>query len=155
MRPYNRMMAGNLALYLLLMAGPTDPLVGDWTMNSAQSHFAAGFPPLRSQTMTCRPRQRGIWCETLRISASGRRIGSRFYARYDGREYPVLGSPEFTGVRLERLEARTVRGGFTRGAQIVFAYRIEGSVDGRHLTIRSIDPQSGKDLTSVVVYDRK
>lgn len=105
--------------------------------------------------MTCRASRRGIWCVNTRITASGHRIRSTFHARCDGREYPVLGAEEFTGVRLHRLGPRTLRGGFTRGSEVVFAYRIEGSIDGRRLTIRSIDPQSGRYLTSTVVYDRK
>lgn len=147
-------MVGSFALHVLLLAGPVDPLVGRWVMNAAQSRFAAGFPPLKSQTMTCRPQQRGIRCETVRITAAGQRIRSEFTAHYNGQEYPVRGSPEITGVRLERLDPWTVRGRFLKGREVAFAYRIAASGDGERLTITSIDPRTDQDLTSVVVYER-
>lgn len=98
--------------------------------------------------------QNGIHCQTERTTSAGQRTWSEFRARYDGQEYAVTGSAEFTGVALEHQNAHTIRGRFLKDGKAVVAYRIVVSPGGKHLTITSIDPRNGADLNSVVVYER-
>lgn len=144
-----------ITIAIFLRSASPDPLVGNWVAALKKSTFVAGFPPLKHQSLECKAHGIGVKCVALRITAKGIRTQSEFIAQYDGREYPVVGSDEMTGVILKRAELRTIEGTFLKNHRAVFGYRVFPSADGRVLTITSVDPGTRRDLTSVVIYQRK
>ena len=105
--------------------------------------------------MHCAVPARGtIDCAVTRVTANGSASAAHFIARYDGRRYAVTGAPEMDNVSLRHAGRSTVAI-FSKGPRPVYGYRIEPSLDGRRLTIRSIDPRTYRTLYSIVRYDRK
>jgi hypothetical protein len=55
-------------------------------------------------------------------------------ARYDGKDNPVSGSPDFETVALPRIKARTVASTRKKGGKVVQTWRSVVSKDGKRLT---------------------
>ena len=123
-------------------------------MNAAKSKFVAGFPALRSQTMTWDVRGKVVQCSINRIPVKGPETHAHFAAKFDGKEHKVTGTSDLTGVILGHSKSGAVLATFTQKGKPVYAYRMSVSSDHRVLTIRSIDPKTLSDLTSTVIYDR-
>ncbi len=141
-----------LALLLPLLWA-SDPLVGRWRAALPESVFSPDFPALRCQTLNCVPSGQGVRCVAVRVTAQGSRSEMEFTARYDGREYPVTGSPDVDAVVLRRT-GQTVEGTFLKAHHATFAYRIAFSANRRRLTITSLHPDTRQKLRSIVVYER-
>jgi hypothetical protein len=131
----------------------SDPLIGSWRADLASSRFAPSSPRPRALTIICVSSvQRRIACAATRTALNGDRSTARFSARYDGRAYPISGMREANVVRLRR-DGADVIAAFGRGPQPIVAYRMTRSADGRHLTVRSIHPRTGRMLFTTVRYD--
>jgi hypothetical protein len=50
----------------------------------------------------------GIKVTTKGIDAAGKPTATEYTAEYDGKDYPVTGSPDYDTVALKRLDAATV-----------------------------------------------
>lgn len=84
---------------------------------------------------------------TLTSTADGLRMhsktGESYDARFDGRDYPVMGDRAGSRVRLKRIDDRTIEETMTRDGQVVSVARMSVSADGKTLTIVDENAQSG------------
>ncbi len=133
---------------------PPAPLVGDWQLNLARTHYGPGVDQRRRERFTCAVRGAGLACTIRGERADGRVVSGRFAALLDGTGAPVTGVPGVDEVRLRAVEATVTDGTFLYRAVPVFGYRAYRSADGRSLVIVTVDPVSRAALSTVVVYDR-
>ncbi len=136
-------------------ATATTPLVGDWQLNIARTHYGPGVDQRRRERFTCAVRGARLECTIRGERADGRVVVGRFAAALDGTGAPVTGVPGVDEVRLRAVEATVADATFLRRGVPVFGYRAYRSKDGRSLVIVTVDPVSRAALSTVVVYDRR
>jgi hypothetical protein len=93
--------ATNAMLVMALLLAP-DPMMGRWKADLNDSILPAGFPQLRSQTMVLQLVAGKLQCSTERVSLDGTKTRADFTAAFDGKRYPVKGTPEIATVSLRR-----------------------------------------------------
>src|SRR6266852_758984 len=119
-----------------LNAQATDPTLGTWKLNVAKSKYTPGPPP-RSLTVTFEATDatgKGVKVTTAGIDAQGNPTGTQYTANYDGKDYPVTGSPDYDAVTLKRIDAWTVEMTRKKGGKVVQTVGRVVSKDGTQYT---------------------
>ena len=88
-------------------AQSTEPVgMGTWKLNVEKSKFSPGPAP-KSLTTQFEPSGKGVKWNAERIGPDGKPIASEYTANYDGKDYPLKGSPAVDAVSLRRINAWT------------------------------------------------
>jgi hypothetical protein len=145
--------ATNVMLVIALLFAP-DPMMGRWKADLNASVLPAGFPQLRSQTMVLQLVSGKLKCSTERVSLNGTKIRADFTAAFDGKRYPVTGTPEIATVSLRRYPTFIEADFFSTSAP-VYSYRMSISNKDDTLIIISIDPATRATLHARIVYRRE
>ena len=145
----------------LLLAVPTvaaqkpDPLLGTWILNVAKSKYAPGPAP-KSSTVVYAAAGAGIHVVAMTVNAEGKTVKLEYTASFDGKDYPVTGSPDYNTTSLKRLSPRKLE--FTRkqNGKVVQTGKITVSEGGKHRTaVTDGTNAAGQTIHSEAVYDRK
>ena len=75
-------------------ADAADPVDGSWTLNVAKSKFSPGPAP-QSQTRTYATTDQGVALSFTGVAADGTQTSGQSNYKYDGKDYPISGSPDF------------------------------------------------------------
>jgi hypothetical protein len=81
-------------LALTIIAWGADSNVGTWKLNLAKSTFSPGPAP-KSATLTIEAHDGGIKYTVDGENAQGSSIHVEYTAKYDGKDNPATGSPEY------------------------------------------------------------
>ena len=144
-----------LVVAVFLLQGSRIPLVGDWELNLARTHYGPGVDRRRSERMKCSAKAKRLDCVISSVRADGKALTGAFLATVDGPPAPVTGIPDLDQVQLRQGANAFVDVTFLSHGQPVFGYRAFQSADGRLLMIVSVDPVSRVVQTTIVVYDRR
>jgi hypothetical protein len=90
------------------------------------------------------------------VGAQGTQATVEYEITYDGTPYPFRGSPDWDGLAVRRIDART--GEFTqwRGGQPTLSGRRVISEDGRTMTISGTGTNArGEAVNVVLVFERR
>jgi hypothetical protein len=144
-----------VALALNVAAAAADQHSGTWKMNPAKSKYSPGPAP-KSTTVKIESDADNIKLSADGIDAAGNPTHVEYTAKYDGKDYPITGSPNADTVALERPDASTIRSTLKKGDQVVMTVTSVISKDGktRTSTFKGKDAQ-GQDVNNVVVYDKQ
>ena len=89
----------------------------------------------------------------LAYLCSGRSVG--YTAKFDGKDYPVTGSPYGDTVTLKRVDSHTVEAIVKKDGKVVLVDRRLVSNDRKVLTITQTGMSpNGRSMYNVLVYDR-
>jgi hypothetical protein len=135
-------------------ADQPDPVIGKWTLNVAASKFMPGPAP-KSQTRTYTQSAQGTVMKYTGVSASGSTVSGSSTYKYDGKDYPVTGSPDYDTLAPRRLNG-SVRIDLKKGGKVVGTTIRTLSAHNKVLTLSS----KGKDVKggtfdNVLVFDRQ
>jgi len=130
-----------------------DPVIGTWKLNTGKSTGAA-VP--RSETRTYAASADGLTLSYKRVGADGAEISVKATYKYDGKDYPVTGSPDFDALSARRVGPNIVAGTQKHKGKIVFTTTRTLSRDRNTLTLmtRRADAK-GQMTTATLVYDRQ
>jgi hypothetical protein len=130
-----------------------DPVIGSWTLNVAKSSGAA-VP--RSDTRTYAAADGGIKLTMKRVTAEGKEISAQTSYKYDDKDYPFTGSPDYDTVSTKRIAVNTVEITQKRAGKVVGKSMRTVSRDGKTLTLvmRSTNAK-GQAVSTTLVFDRK
>jgi hypothetical protein len=135
-------------------SGQQDPELGTWTLDPAKSRYQPG-PPLRSQIRTVEKADRGQRLRNVTTTSDGTNAVVAYTAKFDGKDYPVTGSPYGDTVSLKRVDSRTVEAIVKKEGKVVLTDRRQVSNDRKVLTITQTGVRpNGQSLHNVLVYDR-
>jgi hypothetical protein len=138
-----------------LAADAPDPIVGTWKLNIAESKFTPGPAP-KSQKRTYSQTEQGTVLTFTGVAADGSPISGRSTFKYDGKDYPMTGSPNYYTVSLKRLNGTTVRAALKKGGKAVGTTIRTISGRGKVLTLSSRGTDSkGTPFDDVAVYDKQ
>lgn len=138
-----------------LAAAAPDAIVGTWKLNLAKSTFSPGPAP-KSQMRAYVATADGIDMTYTGVAADGSAVNGKSTFKYDGKDYPITGSPDFDVLSLKRIDATTIestqkKAGKTTGTTV---RTISG--DGKVMTLKSKGTSAnGKAYENVMVFDRQ
>ncbi len=142
-------------LALTVIAWGADSNVGTWKLNLAKSTYSPGPAP-KSATLTIEAHDGGIKYTSHGESAEGSPIHIEFTAKYDDKDNPVTGSPDFNSVALKRIDAHTVESTTKKDGTVMLMSRTVISHDGKTRTLTSKGKNAaGQHVNNVVVYDKQ
>jgi hypothetical protein len=133
----------------------SDPLLGTWKLNLAQSEYSPGPAP-QSSTMHYEPAGEGFKDTVTGLDAQGRPSTRVFMMIYDGQFHPTTGVTGYDESAFTRIDDYTV----------VYVRRLRGKVvatgtrvmsrDGKTLTFTGIGvTESGQRTDTVVVMEKQ
>jgi hypothetical protein len=136
-----------------LAAAQTVAHVGTWRVNLATSTFPAGTAP-KSQIRVYAMDGDMLTSSQTSVQADGTTVVSTYSARFDGRDYPAIGSPAYDTIAITRVDSHVFEAELKRGGVIVQRARNEVSADGRTMTVRISGP-GGKKTIAVIVLEKQ
>jgi hypothetical protein len=137
-----------------LSAQATDPAAGTWELNLATSKFSPGPPP-KSLTRTYEVTGARVKYTAKGIDADGKPTLVQFTAKYDGKDYPVTGSPDFDAISLKRIDASKSEATLKKAGKVVQTITRVVSKDGETLTLTVKGTNAkGQTVNDVLVFDK-
>jgi hypothetical protein len=103
--------AGSVVEYKNLMMKelppPKSPLVGTWRLNRDKSMFSVGEPPKQLEIRIVEERD-GLRYQSESVSTDGQKHGANYFARVDGYDYVLSGSPDYDHISIEEVDRHKV-----------------------------------------------
>ena len=129
--------------------------VGTWTMNLDKSTFSPG-PALKSQTRTYVQTADGLAVTYSGTAADGSMVSGKSTFKYDGKDYPISGSPDYDTLTLKRVDANTITSVQKKNGKAIGTTTRTVSADGKVMTLTSEGKSAkGESFHNVMVFDRK
>jgi hypothetical protein len=133
----------------------TDPSIGTWKLNLAKSKFSPGPPP-KSLTQTFEAVGQGVKVTSKGTNAEGNPIDSQYTANFDGKDYPVTGSPNWDAISLKRIDANKVEFTLKKAGKVVMTGTGVISKDGKTRTLRTKGVNAkGEKTSGTAVYEKQ
>lgn len=140
---------------LTVIAWGADSNVGTWKLNLDKSTYSPGPAP-KGGTLSIEAHDDGIKYTSDGQNADGTPTHVEFTAKYDGVDNPVTGSPVFTSIAFERVDANTINYTAKKDGTVAGSGRSVVSEDGKTRTVSNKSKNSsGQDTNNVAVYDRQ
>ena len=140
---------------LELLAQATDPLLGTWELNLAKSKIMSEPPP-KSDTRIFAQEGDGLKFTRRAIDATGKPVSVEFIAKYDGKDYPMTGTPDSDTISMKRIDRFTTESTQKKGGKVVWTNKRVVSADGKTWTLTShFTNAKGETVTNVLVFDKK
>jgi len=136
-------------------ASTADPAIGTWTLNVEKSKFTPGPGP-KSGSRTYAQTADGVALTYSGVAANGSPISGQSTFKYDGKDYPMSGSPDFDTISLKRVNATTVKSVQKKDGKVIGWTTRSVSAHGKVLTLSSKGKDAkGMEFHSVAVYDKQ
>ena len=131
------------------------PVVGAYRLNVAKSTFSPGPPP-KSQTRTWEISGQSVKYTMKGVDAQGKPVLVQYAASYDGKDYPITGTPDSDMISFKRVDATTVQFTQKRAGKVVITGTRVVSKDGKVLTVTSSGTNAaGQSTSSVMVFEKR
>ena len=154
-----RRCAGTLVALLVassvLSAQATNPRYGTWKLDPAKSKYEGAAASPKARTVTIQPSGDGEKTSSETVLPDGTTRTAEFTASYDGKDYPVVGSPQVDTVSLRRVDAHTTERTDKKGGQPFATFKIVVSPDGKTMTVSASGATQNNPWSLVEVYDRQ
>jgi|SRR5579862_1864110 len=160
MRTQARAVSVGLAVSMLVLAASLpaqagDPFTGTWKLNVAKSTYDPGPAP-KSATVTIAAAGQGRKVTSKGVDAQGKPTGIAYTANFDGKDYPVTGSPDYDMVSLKRVDANTVATTRKKGGKVVQTMTSVVAKDGKSYTSTATGTNAkGEKIHTVAVYEKQ
>jgi hypothetical protein len=148
-----------VALALLLTATaatfPANPLMGTWKLNEGKSKFAPGAT--KNTLVTYVPAKGDmIKCTVDGVDKDGKSIHWTWVGKFDGKPYPIKGSPSFDMLTYNPVNDRTNKTTATKAGKVVMTGTITVAKDGKSRVVKLIGTDAnGQKFTDITYYDKQ
>ena len=124
-------------------------------MNVFKSTYTPGPVP-KSAINKFEQWEDGIKATIDLVDGQGNKIHAEVAARFDGKDYPIKGSPIADAVSLKRVNDRQTDVVWKKDGKVAMTGKSVISADGKTTTVTQTgkDPQ-GRTINNVVVYDKQ
>ena len=156
MKTHNLALTIVFCLCALSMAVAADnPFLGTWKLNEAKSHIPAGAAKITSAVYSPAANDM-VTVTTDGVDAKGNPIHTEWTGKFDGKPYPVTGTPGVDNRTMEARGVRTLIATNLKGVKPVSKGKIEVSADGksRTLDLTGTTPD-GKPYKATYFYDKQ
>jgi hypothetical protein len=133
-----------------------NPMFGTFRLNVAKSKYDPGPPPKSETRIYERYGADGIKATFDRVDASGKQTKITYSALFDGKDYPLMGSPRSDTIALKRLGRDAFEATQKQGGKAVLTTKTVLSADGntRTVTWTGINA-TGPTINNVEVFERQ
>ncbi len=136
----------------VLAAG--DPFAGTWVLNLSKSKLSPPLP--KSQITHVVVDASGIQITEELVTGAGERMTISVTARFDGKDYPISGSPFADAVAYQRVDRNTIKGVGKKDGKVIMHETVVLSPDGKIMTgTYSGTDATGKQVTAVAVFEKQ
>jgi hypothetical protein len=136
----------------MLFAG--DPFSGTWVLNLSKSQIPPPAP--KSQIARVIVDSSGIEITEELVGNSGKQLNIHTKAKFDGKDYPITGTPYADTIAYQRLNRNTIMGVAKMAGKVIAHETVSISPDGMYLTgTYSGKDAAGKEIAAVYVMEKK
>ena len=147
-----KMLAVVLAMSLSLFAAES-PFSGTWKLNLAKSRMTPPVP--KSEVAVVDSDENGLKLNEDIITDKGESLKISYETKFDGKDYPVTGSPSSDSVSYQLVNANTLKGKAKKAGKVVTDATIVVSKDGKITTVKYTDYSQAKPAKGRAVYDKQ
>jgi hypothetical protein len=149
-------LAGLAAAMTGVSAQSTDAAgLGTWKLNVEKSKFSPGPAP-KSITTKFEPAGKAVKWIAERVGTDGKTAVSEYTANYDGKDYPLKGSPAADAVSLRRIDALTSERVNKKEGKVVSTERRVIARDGKsYTTMVKGTTAKGEPIDILMVFDKQ
>lgn len=134
----------------------TDRQAGTWKMNMEKSTFASGMPAPKGETLVIQEQEGGLKVVSNGLSPEGKPTHFEYSVKYDGKDYPVTGSPAVDSISARRIDANTIETTRKKNGVVVSSNTSSISKDGKTRTnIFHGKNAKGEPRTWTAIFDRQ
>lgn len=156
MKAILRSAAVGVALMVTVVSAQETPVgLGTWKLNVEKSKFSPGPAP-KGITTQFEPAGKGVKWTGTRIGGDGKPLASEFTASYDGKDYPLKGSPTADAVALRRIDALTTERVNKKDGKVVSTEIRKVAKDGKsYTTTVKGTTAKGEPIDNLMVFDKQ
>lgn len=147
-----------IALLFGMIAGllcAADPIVGTWKLNLAKSKYNPGPPP-NAVTLTYEETADGTLKMREILDVGGTITRPQYDAKFDQKEYPILGSETYDTISQRRINVNTVETTLRKSGKVTNTSLREVSDDRKLMTLTSNGTgPKGQKMKNVEIYERQ
>lgn len=142
------------ALAATLLATAPDPFTGTWQLNLAKSKLSPPVPRSVVSYIECDGTSVSVREEI--VDANGQRQTATVKAAFDGKDYPIVGSPLADAVSYQRIDSDTLKGTSKKGGKVMVYETVVVSPDGKTMTATySGADAEGQQVTGTAVFEKQ
>jgi len=142
------------SLTFMAALASADPFSGTWVLNLSKSRLPPPLP--RKQISYIEANSTSIRIREQIVNDKGEEMNIIVDAKFDGKDYPIVGSPFVDTVAYERVDSHTLKGTVKKAGQVVTTETAIVSQDGKTLTgTYSGTDLNGKRVNAVAVFDKQ
>lgn len=150
---WKRITVALCAVSLCLFAAG-DPFSGTWKLNPAKSKLPPPVP--RSLVSHIEADATGVRVHEQIVNDKGQRETVTVDARFDGKDYPVKGSPLADAVAYQRVDSHTLKGTSKKAGKVLVHETVVVSKDGKTMTATySGKDANGKAVVGTAVFEKQ
>ena len=161
MHPFRRRLilafvfAGAASFMATASAQPDPRLIGTWKLNVAKSKYSPGPGP-KSLTAKIEAAGNGIKVTTEGVSADGKPTKGGYTANYDGKDYPLTGSPAADTVSLKKIDANTTERTDKKAGKVVQVLTRAMAKDGKSFAMTTKGTNAkGEPIHNVSLWEKQ
>jgi hypothetical protein len=132
-----------------------NPLMGTWKLNEGKSKFAPGAA---KNTMVTYAPAKGdmVKCTVDGVDKDGKPIHWVWLGKFDGKRYPIKGSPSFDALNYKPVNDRTNNTTATKAGKVVVRGVLTVAKDGQSRIVRLTGTDAnGQKFTDTTYYDKQ
>jgi hypothetical protein len=130
-----------------------DPAIGIWRLNLSKSSLRLVPTPSVMKIESC---EDGLKVSADIIDPQGNKLQPAIVYKFDGQDYPLVGSPIADTISAKRITNRIGETIWKKDGRVVVTMRMGVSVDGQTLNvIRTSTDAEGRPIDDVMVYDKE
>jgi hypothetical protein len=158
MRTKSFAVAVSFALFVSsTLCAETDVTAGTWKLNAAESKYT---PAAQARYETINIEAVGDNMDFKVIldgtDSAGQKVHAEWTGKYDGKDYPVTGSPDIDSLAYTKRDDRHYDSTNKRSGKVRGTAKIVYSADGKTRTVTSSGTNSkGKKVSATAVYDKQ
>ena len=132
-----------------------DPAIGTWKLNFASSSFRL-FPAPKSSVMKVEAWEDGLKVTADTVDAQGNKVHPEAAYKFDGKDYPIKGSPLADAISAKRINERSGESIWKKNGKVILTTKTKISTDGKTLNLtRTVKNTQGQTVDDVLAYDKQ
>jgi len=143
------------ALAIFVATATADEHSGTWKLNPAKSKYSPGPAP-KNLVETIALDENNYRVDANGTAADGKPLHIEFNAKFDGKDYPMIGVPWADLVSVKWIDAHTPQAIQKKRGQVTMTITCKVSTDGetRTCTLEGKNEQ-GRNVHNLVVFERQ
>ena len=138
-----------------LICSAADMTAGTWKLDAARSKYTPAAQA-RYETITIQTVGENMKVTLEGTDSAGKTVHAEWTGKYDGKDYPVTGSPDIDSLSYTRTDDLHYRSTNKRAGKVMGTAEIVYSADGKTRTVTSSGTNAkGEKVTATAVYDKR